>query len=170
MQFWTCCSRGPRQHGEHGGREREGEYLARPHGVIAEGQHHGRHQHCARDRHARDQQQRQHGVADLRFDERPRLFAIELGHRGVRLLVLAHGSSNALRVKRRLGPQARRAENLDTHANVTRNHRCKTRERLLANAREYLDRYIWRRVTGAEPILQIQNSTGSVVLFEDRDR
>ena len=38
----------------------------------------------------------------------------------------------------------------DFHANVTRNHRCKTMKRLLDNAREYLDGYRWRRVTRIE--------------------
>jgi transposase len=33
----------------------------------------------------------------------------------------------------------------DLHANVTRNHRCKTIEHLLDNARRYLDAYVWRR-------------------------
>jgi transposase len=41
----------------------------------------------------------------------------------------------------------------DFHANVTRNHRCKTMARLLHNAREYLVRYVWRRVTGALPTI-----------------
>ena len=53
-------------------------------------------------------------------------------------------------------PDANRIERVwqDFHANVTRNHRCKTMARLLDNAREYLDGYIWRRVTGAGPIIQ----------------
>ena len=53
-------------------------------------------------------------------------------------------------------PDANRIERVwqDFHANVTRNHRCKTMKHLLDNAREYLDRYIWRRVTGAEPFIQ----------------
>jgi transposase len=53
-------------------------------------------------------------------------------------------------------PDANRIERVwqDFHANVTRNHRCKTMKRLLDNAREYLDRYVWRRVTGATPIIQ----------------
>jgi transposase len=52
-------------------------------------------------------------------------------------------------------PDANRIERVwqDFHANVTRNHRCKTMKRLLENAREYLDRYIWRRVTGAAPAI-----------------
>jgi transposase len=33
----------------------------------------------------------------------------------------------------------------DFHANVTRNHRCKNMNRLLDNARRYLDSYIWKR-------------------------
>jgi transposase len=53
-------------------------------------------------------------------------------------------------------PDANRIERVwqDLHANVTRNHRCKTMKRLLENAREYLQRYLWRRVTGAGPIIQ----------------
>ena len=53
-------------------------------------------------------------------------------------------------------PDANRIERVwqDFHANVTRNHRCTTMKRLLANAREYLKRYVWRRVTGAGPVIQ----------------
>jgi transposase len=53
-------------------------------------------------------------------------------------------------------PDANRIERVwqDFHANVTRNHRCKTMKRLLDNAREYLDRYVWRRTTGTAPIIQ----------------
>lgn len=52
-------------------------------------------------------------------------------------------------------PDANRIERVwqDFHANVTRNHRCKTMKRLLHNAREYLDRYVWRRVTGSAPTI-----------------
>lgn len=44
-------------------------------------------------------------------------------------------------------PDANRIERVwqDFHANVTRNHRCKTMNHLLANARRYLDSYQWRR-------------------------
>lgn len=44
-------------------------------------------------------------------------------------------------------PDANRIERVwqDFHANVTRNHRCKTMRHLLANARRYLDSYRWRR-------------------------
>lgn len=44
-------------------------------------------------------------------------------------------------------PDANRIERVwqDLHANVTRNHRCKTIDQLLANARRYLDGYRWRR-------------------------
>ena len=44
-------------------------------------------------------------------------------------------------------PDANRIERVwqDFHANVTRNHRCKTMNHLLANARRYLDSYRWRR-------------------------
>jgi hypothetical protein len=53
-------------------------------------------------------------------------------------------------------PDANRIERVsqDFHANVTCNHRCKMMRRLLDNAREYLDHYLWRRVTGAAPIIQ----------------
>jgi transposase len=53
-------------------------------------------------------------------------------------------------------PDANRIERVwqDFHANVTRNHRCRTMKSLLANAREYLDGYVWRRVTGAGPFIQ----------------
>jgi transposase len=52
-------------------------------------------------------------------------------------------------------PDANRIERVwqDLHANVTRNHRCKTMRRLLANARSYLTTYVWRRVTGVAPII-----------------
>jgi len=53
-------------------------------------------------------------------------------------------------------PDANRIERVwqDLHANVTRNHRCKTMKALLGNARAYLVRYVWRRATGAGPIIQ----------------
>ena len=53
-------------------------------------------------------------------------------------------------------PDANRIERVwqDFHANVTRNHRCKTMKALLGNAREYLNRYVWRRVTGVGPVIQ----------------
>lgn len=52
-------------------------------------------------------------------------------------------------------PDANRIERVwqDFHANVTRNHRCKTMTHLLANARAYLTAYVWRRVTGAASTL-----------------
>jgi transposase len=52
-------------------------------------------------------------------------------------------------------PDANRIERVwqDLHANVTRNHRCKTMRALLGNARAYLEAYVWRRVTGVAPIL-----------------
>jgi transposase len=48
-------------------------------------------------------------------------------------------------------PDANRIERVwqDLHANVTRNHRCRTMAQLLANARRYVDAYVWREVTGA---------------------
>ncbi len=54
-------------------------------------------------------------------------------------------------------PDANRIERVwqDFHANVTRNHRCKTMRALLANARAYLDGYVWRRVTGAAPTIRL---------------
>jgi transposase len=54
-------------------------------------------------------------------------------------------------------PDANRIERVwqDFHANVTRNHRCKTMKALLGKARDYLDRYVWRRVTGAAPVIQM---------------
>ncbi len=44
-------------------------------------------------------------------------------------------------------PDANRIERVwqDFHANVTRNHRCTTMTKLLANARRYLDSYRWCR-------------------------
>ncbi len=44
-------------------------------------------------------------------------------------------------------PDANRIERVwqDFHANVTRNHRCKTINHLLSNARRYLESYRWRR-------------------------
>jgi transposase len=53
-------------------------------------------------------------------------------------------------------PDANRIERvwLDLHANVTRNHRCKNMNQLLANARRYLVAYAWRRATGVSPILK----------------
>jgi transposase len=53
-------------------------------------------------------------------------------------------------------PDANRIERVwqDLHANVTRNHRCRTMNRLLGNARAYLTAYVWRRVTGSAPLRQ----------------
>ena len=47
-------------------------------------------------------------------------------------------------------PDANRIERVwqDLHANVTRNHRCKTMKHLLVNARRYVNAYQWRSVTG----------------------
>ena len=47
-------------------------------------------------------------------------------------------------------PDANRIERVwqDLHANVTRNHRCKSLPQLLHNAKRYLDGYVWRHVTG----------------------
>lgn len=54
-------------------------------------------------------------------------------------------------------PDANRIERVwqDLHANVTRNHRCKTINHLLANARRYLDAYVWRRTAGAKAIIKL---------------
>jgi transposase len=53
-------------------------------------------------------------------------------------------------------PDANRIERVwqDLHANVTRNHRCKTMNQLLANARRYLTHYVWRHVTGAAVVIK----------------
>jgi transposase len=52
-------------------------------------------------------------------------------------------------------PDANRIERVwqDLHANVTRNHRCKTINHLLANARRYLQAYRWHRATGVSALL-----------------
>jgi transposase len=52
-------------------------------------------------------------------------------------------------------PDSTRIERVwqDMHANVTRNHRCRNMKDLLANCREYVEAYRWRRVTGIAPIL-----------------
>ena len=49
-------------------------------------------------------------------------------------------------------PDANRIERVwqDFHANVTRNHRCKTMNQLLDNARHYVDAYIWRRTVAEQ--------------------
>lgn len=53
-------------------------------------------------------------------------------------------------------PDANRIERVwqDLHANVTRNHRCKTMNHLLGNARRYLNAYVWRQVTGSAALRQ----------------
>jgi transposase len=54
------------------------------------------------------------------------------------------------------GPDANRIERVwqDLHANVTRNHRCKTLAQLLPNCRRYLDGYRWRRASSTRPIVR----------------
>jgi transposase len=54
-------------------------------------------------------------------------------------------------------PDANRIERVwqDLHANVTRNHRCKSMKALLGNCRAYLEGYVWRRVTGTAPIVKM---------------
>jgi transposase len=51
-------------------------------------------------------------------------------------------------------PDSNRIERVwqDFHANVTRNHRCKTLQRLLDNARHYLDAYRWKRAGAKRPV------------------
>jgi len=53
-------------------------------------------------------------------------------------------------------PDSNRIERVwqDFHANVTRNHRCKTMNNLLSNARRYLEAYLWRRITGTRAALR----------------
>ena len=79
-----------------------------------------------------------------------------------------HSAKETLRLLEQLGgrvvlhflppycPDANRIERVwqDLHANVTRNHRCKTMNRLLENARRYLDAYVWRRTTGLRAVLK----------------
>jgi len=59
-------------------------------------------------------------------------------------------------------PDANRIERVwqDFHANVTRNHRCKTMKALLGKARDYLQRYVWRRATGVAPVIQMTADHG----------
>ena len=54
-------------------------------------------------------------------------------------------------------PDANRIERVwqDLHANVTRNHRCKTMKVLLGKARSYVEAYLWRKVTGLAPIIKL---------------
>lgn len=53
-------------------------------------------------------------------------------------------------------PDANRIERVwqDLHANVTRNHRCRNMNHLLANCRQYVEAYRWRRITGIAAILR----------------
>lgn len=53
-------------------------------------------------------------------------------------------------------PDSNRIERVwqDLHANVTRNHRCKTMNLLLTHCRRYLDAYRWHRITGSRPIVR----------------
>ena len=52
-------------------------------------------------------------------------------------------------------PDANRIERVwqDLHANVTRNHRCRTMKKLLGKAHDYLAGYVWRASTGIAPIV-----------------
>jgi transposase len=79
-----------------------------------------------------------------------------------------HSAKETLRALEQLGgrivlhflppycPDSNRIERVwqDLHANVTRNHRCKTMNRLLENARRYLNAYRWRRATGTRAALR----------------
>jgi hypothetical protein len=51
-------------------------------------------------------------------------------------------------------PDSNRIERVwqDFHANVTRNHRCKTLNRLLDNARRFLDAYRWKRAVAKRAV------------------
>ena len=53
-------------------------------------------------------------------------------------------------------PDANRIERVwqDLHANVTRNHRCKSMPQLLANCRRYVDAYRWGACTGVAALLR----------------
>ena len=66
-------------------------------------------------------------------------------------------------------PDANRIERIwqDLHANVTRNHRCKTLNQLLANARRYLLAYTCGAVS---PVFRLHSGRGCVILFEDPAR
>ena len=54
-------------------------------------------------------------------------------------------------------PDANRIERVwqDLHANVTRNHRCRSLTQLLENARRYLLAYRWHQTTGLAAVLQV---------------
>jgi len=109
----------------------------------------------------------------LLFCELLRVLAAHYGSRvrRVHLVVDNYGIHSARvtrRVLRELGdrivlhflppycPDANRIERVwqDLHANVTRNHRCKTMKALLGNARSYVGGYVWHRVTGAGPFMK----------------
>jgi len=53
-------------------------------------------------------------------------------------------------------PDANRIERVwqDVHANVTRNHRCRTMTQLLDNVRDYVEAYRWRRTSGVRALLR----------------
>jgi transposase len=67
--------------------------------------------------------------------------------RRTRRLLAALGGRIVLHFLPPYCPDANRIERVwqDLHANVTRNHRCKTMVRLLDDCRRYLDGYRWRR-------------------------
>ena len=101
-------------------------------------------------------------LLDERYGAEVRRIHVILDNYGIRS---AHATLRALgALKGRIvlhflppcSPDANRIERVgqDFHANVTRNHRCKTMNRLLDNAREHLDAYVWRRVTGARAAFQ----------------
>ena len=82
-------------------------------------------------------------------------YAIHSAH-ATRHLLAALGGRIVLHFLPPYCPDANRIERVwqDLHANVTRNHRCKTMKALLGKARTYLEGYVWRRGTGAAPILR----------------
>jgi len=75
-------------------------------------------------------------------------YGIHSAHR-TRQVLAALGGRIALHFLPPYCPDANRIERVwqDLHANVTRNHRCKTMVRLLEHARRYLEGYRWRRAS-----------------------
>lgn len=69
--------------------------------------------------------------------------------RGTREVLAALGGRIVLHFLPPYCPDANRIERVwqDLHANVTRNHRCKTMNQLLDEARLYVDAYRWRRAS-----------------------
>lgn len=77
-------------------------------------------------------------------------YAIHSAHR-TREVLAALGDRIVLHFLPPYCPDHNRIERVwqDLHANVTRNHRCKTMTQLLDRARVYVDNYRWRRFTGS---------------------